>query len=88
MRQLVVVSDDPNAALAVHARTDRAGLAAGSVASVVTTAQAEAFAAAGFELYEGRQTVGGAPTAYACTDFVCRLPVTSVEALDAGITGV
>ena len=86
-RQLVVVSDDPDSALAAHARTSRAGFAAGSVAAVVSTAQAAAFAAAGFELYEGRQTVGGAPTAYACTDFVCRLPVTSVEALETGMTG-
>ena len=87
VRQLVVVSDEPRAALAAHARTASAWLAAGSIASVVTTAQAAAFAAAGFELYEGRQTVGGAATAYACTDFVCRLPVTSIEALDAGIAG-
>ena len=82
VRQLVVVSDDPGSALAAHARSSSAGFAAGSIASVVTTAQAAAFAEAGFELYESRQTVGGAPTAYACTDFVCRLPVTSVEALE------
>jgi uncharacterized protein YyaL (SSP411 family) len=87
VRQLVVVSDDPDAALVAHARTSTAGFAPGSVASVVSTAQAEAFAAAGFELYEGRRTVGGAATAYECTDFVCRLPVTSVEALGAGTTG-
>jgi uncharacterized protein YyaL (SSP411 family) len=87
VRQLVVVSDDPGSALAAHARTSGAGFAAGSVASVVSTAQAAAFAAAGFELYEGRHTINGLPTAYECTDFVCRLPVTSVEALDAGTTG-
>jgi uncharacterized protein YyaL (SSP411 family) len=83
VRQLVVVSDDPNAVLAAHARTAPSWLVAGSIASVVTSSQAAAFAAAGFELYEGRQVVGGA-TAYACTDFVCRLPVTSVEALEPG----
>ncbi len=37
---------------------------------------AEGFAAAGFELLEGRRSTAGTPTAYVCRDFVCRLPVT------------
>jgi uncharacterized protein YyaL (SSP411 family) len=44
--------------------------------AVVSLPQAEAFAAAGFELFEGRTTTGGVATVYVCEDFVCRLPVT------------
>jgi uncharacterized protein YyaL (SSP411 family) len=44
---------------------------------------ARAFAAAGFELLEGRTSIAGHPTAYVCRDFVCRLPVTEPAALAA-----
>jgi hypothetical protein len=44
---------------------------------------AAAFAADGFELYADRRTRDGLPTAYLCRDFVCRLPVTSPDALEA-----
>lgn len=71
-RQLVVV-DDGDSAVASLAR--RAG------GSVVSSGQAAAFAAAGFELYEGRVARDGAATAYLCEDFVCRLPVTSAGEL-------
>jgi len=78
-RQLVVVTDDPDAALATTARAwSRPGLA-----TVVTPRQADAFAAAGFELYESRGLKDGLPTAYLCEDFVCRLPVTEAAALEA-----
>ncbi len=44
---------------------------------------AAAFAAAGFTLLEGRASRGGAPTAYLCREFVCRLPATTPDALSA-----
>jgi len=50
---------------------------------VVTSEQSAAWAEAGFELFEGRSTADGATTAYACTDFVCALPVTSAGELRA-----
>jgi uncharacterized protein YyaL (SSP411 family) len=78
VRQLVVVTDDPDAALA---KTARAWTQPGGLATVVTPRQAEAFAAAGFELYESRGLRDNLPTAYLCEDFVCRLPVTDVAQL-------
>ncbi len=75
VRQVVVVTDDPAAPLAAAARKLR------GLVSVVSPNQALEFAAAGFELFEARALVGGLPTAYACTDFVCRLPVTDVAGL-------
>lgn len=65
------------AALVAETRTRAA-----SVAVVVTDAQAAAFAAAGFELFEARASRDGAAAAYLCRDFVCRLPVTDVDELD------
>jgi uncharacterized protein len=78
-RQLVVVADDPDALIAAAARNWRE---TGSITTIVTSAQAEAFASAGFELYEARGMLRGEPTAYLCSDFVCELPVTEVSALD------
>ncbi|GAA1438943.1 thioredoxin domain-containing protein [Leifsonia poae] len=49
--------------------------------AVVDESQAEAFAAAGFELFAARTTRDGLATAYLCHDFVCRLPVTLPAAL-------
>jgi hypothetical protein len=49
----------------------------GGVSVVVTADQSRAWAAAGFELFEGRT----ARAAYVCEDFVCRLPVTSATEL-------
>jgi uncharacterized protein YyaL (SSP411 family) len=43
---------------------------------------AAAFAADRFELYADRRTRDGVPTAYLCRDFVCRLPVTTPDALE------
>jgi len=55
---------------------------AGAVTAIVTDSQAAAFAAEGFELFEGRSARQGAPTAYLCRDFVCRMPVTTADALE------
>ena len=41
----------------------------------------------GFTLLADRAPLGGAATAYVCRRFVCRLPVTSVEALAEQLTG-
>ncbi|GAA3111662.1 thioredoxin domain-containing protein [Nonomuraea salmonea] len=38
-------------------------------------------------LLEGRGQVGGAPAAYVCRGFTCRMPVTTVEALEAELAG-
>ena len=80
--QLVVVGGDDASAMASVAR-HRSDV---GVTAVVTTDQAEAFAAAGFELFEGRTAQGGAPTAYLCRDFVCRLPLTDARELAAELT--
>ncbi|AXH36549.1 thioredoxin domain-containing protein [Humibacter sp. BT305] len=50
---------------------------------VATDSQATELAANGFALLEARSTIDHLPTAYRCLDFVCRLPVTSAEALRA-----
>ena len=79
-RQLVVVSregasDDD---LRHYARaTDDAG----TVALAVTSAQATEWVSAGFALLADRVALDGRTTAYLCTDFVCRLPVTSLHDL-------
>jgi uncharacterized protein YyaL (SSP411 family) len=57
----------------------------GSVVSVVTSAQAQAFADAGFELYEGRTLRDGQAAAYLCENFVCRLPVTTASDLRSAL---
>ncbi|WP_314423396.1 DUF255 domain-containing protein [uncultured Microbacterium sp.] len=67
-RQLVVVTELPDGALASAAR----GADADAVA-IVSPAQARAFADAGFELFEGK--AGTAEQAFDCRSFVCRLPV-------------
>ncbi|OUE17823.1 hypothetical protein BFL34_03074 [Clavibacter michiganensis] len=82
-RQLVVVlpdraeaGDDPLAAIA-HAL-----IRPPHVSLVVTEAAARAWADAGFELLADR-AAGSTATAYLCADFVCRLPVTTADALQA-----
>ncbi|MGJ8720353.1 MAG: thioredoxin domain-containing protein [Salinibacterium amurskyense] len=56
---------------------------AGGIGVAVSQAQADAFAASGFELFAARTATGGAPTAYLCEEFVCRLPLTDAPALEA-----
>lgn len=71
-------SDDAGSELRAATRRHAA-----SVAAIVTETQARAFAAAGFELFEGRPAQGGATTAYRCRSFVCALPVHDAGALEA-----
>lgn len=72
-RQLVVVTPSPSGALAAAARRSDA-----DVISIVTPRQAEAFAGAGFTLFEGKGApaeANAAERAFDCRGFVCRLPV-------------
>jgi uncharacterized protein YyaL (SSP411 family) len=59
-----------------------------SLTVVVSEAQAKAWSKAGFELLEGRTAQAGATTAYLCTDFVCRLPVTAPGDLELALRSV
>ena len=83
IRQLVVIVPDA----AVDAAAPGAGLLAAartlpsSITAIATETQAQAFAAAGFELFAGRGAIDGQPTAYRCTDFVCALPTTDPSGL-------
>ncbi|WP_424711841.1 thioredoxin domain-containing protein [Microbacterium sp. SLBN-111] len=74
-RQVVVVGET-DAALA-----DAARRVAADVVAVVTPAQAQDFARAGFELFEGKVSRNGAATAYDCRAFTCALPTTDPAAL-------
>jgi uncharacterized protein YyaL (SSP411 family) len=76
--QLVVVAGDPDAELVSAART---WFRPGGLVAVVSPEQAAEWASAGFELFASRVEVDGRATAYLCSDFVCRLPVTEVSAL-------
>jgi uncharacterized protein YyaL (SSP411 family) len=82
--QLVIVVPD---ATADANRTDiQAVLAvarrcANTLVAVVSDAQASAFIASGFELFDGRSSEGALARAYFCRDFVCALPVTDADAL-------
>lgn len=74
IRQVVVVG--PSGTL-----VDAARALPSSIFIALDDDAAEGFAAAGFELLEGRRSTAGTPTAYVCRDFVCRLPVTDPAAL-------
>lgn len=75
-RQVVVVAADADDPLATAGRGIRA-----DVLAIVTPAQSDAFANAGFELFEGKAALDGKATAYDCHDFACRLPVTDAADL-------
>jgi uncharacterized protein YyaL (SSP411 family) len=77
-RQVVVVADDDGDPLVAAGRGIHSDIVA-----VVTPHQADAWASAGFSLFEAKAQVDGRPTLYDCRDFACRLPVTSVDDLDA-----
>lgn len=78
-RQLVVVS--PEGVRDGNDLVDAARREVDGLVASVTDDEARAFAAAGFELFADRTPKGGVPTAYFCSDFVCRLPVTDAAAL-------
>jgi len=73
-RQVVVVTDDRDGSLAAASR----GLDA-DVSVIVTSAQAQAFEDAGFDLFAGKSK--SVEIAYDCRAFVCRLPVSDAAAL-------
>ncbi len=82
-RQLVVVlPDQAEAASDPLAAIAHALIRPPHVSLVVTETAAGAWAAAGFELLADR-VAGSTATAYLCADFVCRLPVTTADALRA-----
>jgi hypothetical protein len=93
LRQLVVVTPDAGAGGAASDSSTSTGgeLASlarklhrvGGIGAVVSQAQAEVFAASGFELFAARTASEGKPTAYLCEEFVCRLPLTDAAALGA-----
>lgn len=86
LRQLVVVVGDPETganAAAADPLAELARVEGPEATAVVTSRQAEAFAAAGFELFESRVPRQGASTSYLCERFVCALPVTTTAELAA-----
>jgi len=76
--QLVVVAPEaaPLAGLARGARATEVG-----VLALVTDRAAAEWSDAGFELFEGRTSRDGLPTAYSCEAFVCALPTTDLPEL-------
>ncbi len=74
-RQVVVVGE-ADAEIAEAARRVNA-----DVVAIVSPAQAQAFAEAGFELFEGKVAQGGEATAYDCRAFACALPTTDTARL-------
>jgi uncharacterized protein YyaL (SSP411 family) len=81
-RDIVVVADHVND-LVVRA----GGLwHSAAVVAVVSSLQAEEFVAHDFSLFEGR-TDGSVPVAYLCEGGVCRMPITTIEALEVHLAG-
>ena len=78
--QLVVVTSDPDAELAAFARN---WFRPGGLAAILDPTKATDWSDHGFELFEGRVAREGLATAYLCSDFVCRLPVTEAADLRA-----
>ena len=77
-RQLVVVTRDRAAPLVAAARTMPV-----DVLAIVTPEQAADWSSAGFSLFADKTARDGVATAYDCREFVCRLPVTDPQALEA-----
>jgi uncharacterized protein YyaL (SSP411 family) len=77
---VIVASADPAGSTLVDAAR-RAGSSA--KAFIASEAQAQEFAASGFDLFAARTSIRGLTTAYLCRDFVCRLPTTDADELAA-----
>lgn len=77
--QLVVVGPGDSALAGVA----RGWGGPGRVLAIVSAPAADAFAAAGFELFAARTARDGRDTAYLCEHFVCELPTTDAEGLAA-----
>jgi uncharacterized protein YyaL (SSP411 family) len=90
--QLVVVTREPASDAGEPDASDELVDAARantlSLTVIVTEAQARAWADAGFGLLEGRVASSGRSTAYLCTDFVCRLPLTEADGLQLALRSV
>ncbi|KQR22568.1 hypothetical protein ASF79_10095 [Agreia sp. Leaf335] len=86
-QQLVVVTPDA-AVSAPDSLVDEARRNTASLTVVVSESQAREWSEAGFGLLEGRATSDGRSTAYLCTDFVCRLPVTDPRELELALGSV
>jgi uncharacterized protein YyaL (SSP411 family) len=90
--QLVVVTAEPSsdaeATGAFDELVDAARANTLSLTVIVTEPQARAWADAGFGLLEGRVASSGRSTAYLCTDFVCRLPLTDAAGLQLALRPV
>jgi uncharacterized protein YyaL (SSP411 family) len=72
-REVVLVASDRSGAdTAAMARMARGARRPGTVVATLTPAQAAAWSAAGFELFDGRDAQDG--VAYVCHDRVCALP--------------
>ncbi len=84
--QLVVVVPDASATDGEVADRARAWGAPGRTLAIVTERQAQALAAAGFELFAARTAVAGAATAYLCEGSVCKLPTADPTVLDRLLT--
>lgn len=80
-REVVVVASDASDPLRVAARAARRP---GTVVALVTPAQAIEWSAAGFALFEARDTMD--PAAYVCHDRVCALPARTGVELTAQLT--
>ncbi|MWV49276.1 DUF255 domain-containing protein [Rathayibacter sp. VKM Ac-2803] len=74
--QLVLVAPDSAVALLEGARTTDLGIAV-----AVSDHAARDWTEAGFELFEGRASRDGRPTAYSCEAFVCALPTTTLPSI-------
>ncbi|MFC9919330.1 thioredoxin domain-containing protein [Agromyces binzhouensis] len=86
LQLVVIVPEDVRATSVGQVRpaaelVDEARRQEASVTAVVTEAQADALAEAGFELFAGRTLRDGRAAAYRCRSFVCALPVTTAGGL-------